>query len=85
MLVSETSLSDIYPEPLNSLEQADIGFLQRVSARETLLGLKTVRQVGGMPFVPLRAHTVWARSRVMVCGKTDRARRTRRSSASSSR
>ncbi|MEM9513420.1 MAG: exopolysaccharide biosynthesis polyprenyl glycosylphosphotransferase [Actinomycetota bacterium] len=58
LLLDVTAFGSIYPEPLNSLERADIGFLQRVSARETLLGLKTVRQVGGMPFVPLRAHTV---------------------------
>jgi lipopolysaccharide/colanic/teichoic acid biosynthesis glycosyltransferase len=43
---------------LNSLDTAGVGFMQRVSARETLLGLKTVRQLGGMPFVPLRLHTV---------------------------
>ena len=58
LLLDVTAFGSIYPEPLNSLERADIGFLQRVSARETLLGLKTVRQVGGMPFVPLRSHTV---------------------------
>ncbi len=58
LLLDVTAFGSIYPEPLNSLEAADIGFLQRVSARETLLGLKTVRQVGGMPFVPLRSHTV---------------------------
>jgi exopolysaccharide biosynthesis polyprenyl glycosylphosphotransferase len=58
LLLDVTAFGSVYPEPLNSLELAGVGFLQRVSARETLLGLKTVRQVGGMPFVPLRAHTV---------------------------
>jgi exopolysaccharide biosynthesis polyprenyl glycosylphosphotransferase len=58
LLLDVTAFGSVYPEPLNSLEKAGIGFLQRVSARETLLGLKTVRQVGGMPFVPLRTHTV---------------------------
>ena len=48
----------MYPEPLNSLELAGVGFLQRVSARETLLGLRSVREIGGMPFVTLRSHTV---------------------------
>jgi lipopolysaccharide/colanic/teichoic acid biosynthesis glycosyltransferase len=37
---------------------AGVGFLQRVSARETLLGLRSVREIGGMPFVTLRSHTV---------------------------
>ena len=58
LLMDVTTFGSVYPEPLNSLDAAGVGFLQRVSARETLLGLKTVRQVGGMPFVPLRAHTV---------------------------
>ncbi len=58
LLLDVTAFGSVYPEPLNSLELAGVGFLQRVSARETLLGLKTVRQVGGMPFVPLRSHTV---------------------------
>jgi lipopolysaccharide/colanic/teichoic acid biosynthesis glycosyltransferase len=58
LLMDVTAFGAVYPEPLNSLDSAGVGFLQRVSARETLLGLKTVRQVGGMPFVPLRLHTV---------------------------
>ena len=58
LLMDVTALGLVYPEPLNSLDAAGVGFLQRVSARETLLGLKAVRQVGGMPFVPLHAHTV---------------------------
>ncbi len=58
LLLDVAAFGSVYPEPLNSLDSAGVGFLQRVSARETLLGLKTVRQVGGMPFVPLRLHTV---------------------------
>ena len=58
LLLDVTAFGSVYPEPLNSLDASGVGFLQRVSARETLLGLKTVRQVGGMPFVPLRLHTI---------------------------
>jgi exopolysaccharide biosynthesis polyprenyl glycosylphosphotransferase len=58
LLLDVTAFGSVYPEPLNSLDTAGVGFMQRVSARETLLGLKTVRQLGGMPFVPLRLHTV---------------------------
>ncbi len=58
LLLDVEAFGAVYPEPLNTLDGAGVGFLQRVSARETLLGLKTVRQVGGMPFVPLRLHTV---------------------------
>lgn len=58
LLLDVTAFSSVYPEPLISLERQGVGFLQRVSARETLLGLRSVRQVAGMPFVALRAHTV---------------------------
>lgn len=58
LLLDVTAFGSVYPEPLSSLERAGVGFLQRVSARETLLGLKAVREIGGMPFVALRAHTV---------------------------
>lgn len=58
LLLDVSAFGSVYPEPLNSLDSDGVGFLQRVSARETLLGLKTVRQVAGMPFVPLRLHTV---------------------------
>ncbi|MFN3255087.1 MAG: exopolysaccharide biosynthesis polyprenyl glycosylphosphotransferase [Ilumatobacter sp.] len=58
LLLDVTAFGSVYPEPLNSLELAGVGFLQRVSARETLLGLKSVREISGMPFVALRAHTV---------------------------
>jgi len=58
LLLDVAAFGSVYPEPLNSLDAEGVGFLQRVSARETLLGLKTVRQVAGMPFVPLRLHTV---------------------------
>jgi len=58
LLLDVTAFGAVYPEPLNSLDAAGVGFLQRISARETLLGLKTIREVGGMPFVPLRLHTI---------------------------
>ena len=58
LLLDVTAFGSVYPEPLNSLELAGVGFLQRVSARETLLGLRSVREIGGMAFVTLRSHTV---------------------------
>jgi len=58
LLLDVTAFGSVYPEPLNSLELAGVGFMQRVSARETLLGLRTVREIGGMPFVALRSHSV---------------------------
>jgi len=58
LLLDVAAFGTIFPEPLNRLEDRGIGFLQRVSARETLLGLQTIRQVAGMPFVLLRSHSV---------------------------
>jgi len=58
LLLDVDAFGSIFPEPLAGLEQHGIGFLQRVSARETLLGLQNVRQVAGMPFVRLQVHTV---------------------------
>ena len=58
LLLDVTAFGSVYPEPLDSLELAGVGFLQRVSARETLLGLRSVREISGMPFVSLRSHTV---------------------------
>ncbi|MEM9038649.1 MAG: exopolysaccharide biosynthesis polyprenyl glycosylphosphotransferase [Actinomycetota bacterium] len=58
LLLDVAAFGSVYPEPLTSLEGSGVGFLQRVTARETLLGLRTVREIGGMPFVPLLAHTI---------------------------
>ncbi|HVM14255.1 MAG TPA: sugar transferase, partial [Egibacteraceae bacterium] len=58
LLLSGRMLDEVYPEPLTTLERSGIGVLQRVSASDTLLGLKGVREIAGMPFVPLRTHTL---------------------------
>lgn len=58
LLLDVTAFEAVFPEPLTTLEHDGVGFLQRVSARETLLGLQAIRQVAGMPFVRLRAHTM---------------------------
>lgn len=58
LLVSSGGIGDLYPEPLTSLEARGVGVLQRVSARDTLLGLQSVREIGGMPFTRLRTHAL---------------------------
>jgi exopolysaccharide biosynthesis polyprenyl glycosylphosphotransferase len=58
LLLDVDAFGSIFPEPLSGLEERGVGFLQRVSARETLLGLRNVRQVAGMPFVRLQVHSV---------------------------
>ncbi|MBA2529437.1 MAG: exopolysaccharide biosynthesis polyprenyl glycosylphosphotransferase [Euzebyales bacterium] len=58
LLLSSRMLDEVYPEPLETLERRGVGVLQRVSARDTLLGLEGVREIAGMPFVALRTHAL---------------------------
>ncbi len=58
LLLSSRMLDEVYPEPLQTLERRSVGVLQRVTARDTLLGLAGVREIAGMPFVALRSHTL---------------------------
>lgn len=58
ILLSQPALADLYPEPLTTLERLGVGVLLRVGATETLLGLADVREVAGMPVVPLRSHAL---------------------------
>jgi exopolysaccharide biosynthesis polyprenyl glycosylphosphotransferase len=58
LLLSSGGVGALFPEPLTTFEHRGIGALQRISAQETMLGLREVREVAGMPFVPLQAHTL---------------------------
>src|SRR5690606_24260630 len=57
LLLSRDWLDGVFPEVIEHLEDAGITVLLRVTARETLLGLDRVREIAGMPFVLVRAHT----------------------------
>ncbi len=58
LLLSGGTLSDIYPHPLEELEERRIGVFHRISPADTLLGLQRSRQIAGMPFVALAAHAL---------------------------
>ena len=58
LLLSSQSLDIIYPEPLAELEGRQVGVYRRITPSDTLLGLQRTRQIGGMPFVALRAHAL---------------------------
>jgi len=45
----------IWPEPLASLASRGITVHQRVDALSTLVGLRSVREIGGVPFVVVRS------------------------------
>lgn len=58
LFLNSSCLSEVFPSPAFELEQQGIGLLQLVGAQETLLGLQSVREVAGMPFVVLRGHAL---------------------------
>jgi lipopolysaccharide/colanic/teichoic acid biosynthesis glycosyltransferase len=58
VVVSGGWVDDLYPTDVTAFEEAGITVLLRVTARETLYGLERVREVGGLPFVLLRAQTM---------------------------
>jgi len=58
LLMSAGSLEKIYPSPLAELEENRIGVFQRIVPSDTLLGLKRSRQIAGMPFIALKAHSL---------------------------
>ncbi|QBI21493.1 exopolysaccharide biosynthesis polyprenyl glycosylphosphotransferase [Egibacter rhizosphaerae] len=58
LVLTSRLLDELHPEPLSSFDERGIGVLQRVGARDTLLGLRAVREVAGMPFVPVRTRAL---------------------------
>jgi len=60
LLLKPAAFETAFPEPLTSLEANGIGVHQRVGAHETLLGLRSVRQIAGLPFTRLRTHALAA-------------------------
>lgn len=58
LVLSGRILDDLYPEPLTTLEERGVAVLQVVSPRDSLLGLRTVRELGGMPCVALSSHVL---------------------------
>ncbi len=65
VLVSAGWLDELYPDIVAELDAADVTTLMRVSGRETLLGLRRLRQIGGLPFVLLQPQTI-ARSQLQA-------------------
>ncbi|MFZ8999234.1 MAG: exopolysaccharide biosynthesis polyprenyl glycosylphosphotransferase [Ilumatobacteraceae bacterium] len=58
LLLDLSAFTDAFPEPLTTLDRAHVGVHQRVSARETLLGLRSVREIAGLPFTRMRTHAM---------------------------
>jgi exopolysaccharide biosynthesis polyprenyl glycosylphosphotransferase len=60
LLLDLSAFAAAFPEPLTALDGEGVGVHQRVSARETLLGLQSVREIAGMPFTRMRTHAMAA-------------------------
>ncbi len=58
LLLSRDWLDALYPDAIEELEDRAITVLMRLTSRETMLGVSTVREVGGMPFVLVRPHAI---------------------------
>ena len=58
VVVSSGWVDELYPEQVRWFERLGVPVLLRVTARETLYGLERIREVGGLPFVLLRAQTL---------------------------
>jgi lipopolysaccharide/colanic/teichoic acid biosynthesis glycosyltransferase len=58
VFVDDVSLGDVMPEPLGALDGAGRGVYLRVTATTALLGLRDVREIGGMPYVAIRSRAL---------------------------
>lgn len=56
LLLDLAAFNSVFPEPLTTIDEAGIGIHQRVSAQETLLGLRSIHQIAGLPFTRVRTH-----------------------------
>lgn len=60
LLLDHDSFANHFPEPLLTLHRSGVGVHQRVSAAETLLGLSSINEIGGIPFTRLRLNPLAA-------------------------
>ncbi|MFT5223722.1 MAG: exopolysaccharide biosynthesis polyprenyl glycosylphosphotransferase [Glaciecola sp.] len=58
ILLAGRFLDQLPSGALRALDRQDVPIHQRVTSLETMYGLQRVRQIGGMPFVKLRAYAV---------------------------
>ena len=58
VFVDDVSLGEVMPEPLGALDGAGRGVYLRVTATTALLGLRDVREIGGMPYVAIRSRAL---------------------------
>jgi lipopolysaccharide/colanic/teichoic acid biosynthesis glycosyltransferase len=70
LLTDGDTLGELYADSLSRLEQQGVETLKLVRPHDSLLGLRTVGEIGGMPVVSLSAH-VLTRSQQRIKRWTD--------------
>ena len=58
VFVDDVVVEDLFPEPAGTLDALGIGAYLRVTATSALMGLREVREIGGMPYVALRSQAL---------------------------
>lgn len=68
LLLAGVDHERVFPTVTDALETLGVTVLQQVTARDTMMGLQIIREVGGLPFVLLRRHTLpVSRQRLKRC------------------
>ena len=58
LVLDLTAFEPIFPEPLTTLDASGMGIHQQVRAAETLLGLRRVDAIAGLPFTRIATHSM---------------------------
>ena len=58
VFVDDVVVEDLFPEPAGTLDARGVGAYLRVTASSALMGLREVREIGGMPYVALRSRAL---------------------------
>ena len=58
VFVDDVVVEDLFPEPAGTLDARGVGVYLRVTAFSVLMGLREVREIGGMPYVALRSRAL---------------------------
>ncbi|MCS5675927.1 MAG: sugar transferase [Acidimicrobiales bacterium] len=58
VFVDDVVVEDLFPEPAGTLDVRGVGAYLRVTATSALMGLREVREIGGMPYVALPSRAL---------------------------
>ncbi len=58
VFVDDVVVDELFPEPAGALDARGVGAYLRVTATSALMGLREVREIGGMPYVALPSRAL---------------------------